>query len=319
MTNTLPPAHWAADPSGRHEHRYWDGTRWTDHVSDQGAVTVDPIDGSTPQQPAPAAVAEPLPVNADGLLMPMVEAPSPPPPAAGTAYLPTTTADSLGLAKPDYWRGLDGLRTALVVLLGLSAVVSVMVVVAISTRLGVISDIEQGRFSASLPQRAQDADDFVSASVAIALLLYVATGVVFIVWQWRSAKNLEALGRTGAPRGPGWSIAGWLVPFVNFVFPVLIVQDLWRGTTAGTGPGDGWRKERSSGLVWCWWALFLVGTGIGRFVNTDDSTTLSDLRQSNNTLLGGYVIMAIAAVLAIVVVVQLTRRFDARRAEALAQ
>ena len=28
------PAQWAADPSGRHRHRYWDGTRWTGHVYD---------------------------------------------------------------------------------------------------------------------------------------------------------------------------------------------------------------------------------------------------------------------------------------------
>lgn len=28
------PAQWAADPSGRHRYRYWDGTRWTGHVFD---------------------------------------------------------------------------------------------------------------------------------------------------------------------------------------------------------------------------------------------------------------------------------------------
>jgi Protein of unknown function (DUF2510)/LytR cell envelope-related transcriptional attenuator len=30
-------AQWAADPSGRHAYRYWDGSRWTSHVAD-GAV-----------------------------------------------------------------------------------------------------------------------------------------------------------------------------------------------------------------------------------------------------------------------------------------
>ncbi|HTT92635.1 MAG TPA: DUF2510 domain-containing protein [Acidimicrobiales bacterium] len=32
----LPPAMWAADPSGRHQLRYWDGAAWTDYVSDDG-------------------------------------------------------------------------------------------------------------------------------------------------------------------------------------------------------------------------------------------------------------------------------------------
>ena len=37
-----PPAGaWHPDPSGRHELRWWDGTRWTDAVSDRGQVSVD--------------------------------------------------------------------------------------------------------------------------------------------------------------------------------------------------------------------------------------------------------------------------------------
>jgi hypothetical protein len=37
-----PPV-WAADPAGRSELRYWDGARWTEHVSDQGVQGVDPL------------------------------------------------------------------------------------------------------------------------------------------------------------------------------------------------------------------------------------------------------------------------------------
>lgn len=37
-----PPA-WATDPHGRHELRYWNGTGWTEHVSDNGVQTTDPI------------------------------------------------------------------------------------------------------------------------------------------------------------------------------------------------------------------------------------------------------------------------------------
>src|SRR5450756_176024 len=32
----LPPAQWYADPTGRHAHRYWDGSRWTSQVADDG-------------------------------------------------------------------------------------------------------------------------------------------------------------------------------------------------------------------------------------------------------------------------------------------
>jgi hypothetical protein len=43
---------WRADPTGRHEHRYWDGERWTDQVSDAGAPSTDPYDMPTPEPPS---------------------------------------------------------------------------------------------------------------------------------------------------------------------------------------------------------------------------------------------------------------------------
>jgi uncharacterized protein YxjI len=42
------PADWYPDPSGRHEHRYWDGTRWTEHVSSHGRQSVDTDTSSRP-------------------------------------------------------------------------------------------------------------------------------------------------------------------------------------------------------------------------------------------------------------------------------
>jgi hypothetical protein len=38
---TGTPAGWYPDPYGRHEQRYWDGTTWTEHVSDQGVTSTD--------------------------------------------------------------------------------------------------------------------------------------------------------------------------------------------------------------------------------------------------------------------------------------
>jgi hypothetical protein len=43
-TTTTPsvPADWYKDPSGRYEYRYWDGQKWTEHVSRAGTVYKDP-------------------------------------------------------------------------------------------------------------------------------------------------------------------------------------------------------------------------------------------------------------------------------------
>ncbi len=37
------PAGWHPDPSGRHQHRWWDGQRWTDDVSTNGTTSTDPV------------------------------------------------------------------------------------------------------------------------------------------------------------------------------------------------------------------------------------------------------------------------------------
>ncbi|QYG95468.1 DUF2510 domain-containing protein [Iamia sp. SCSIO 61187] len=38
-----PAGQWAPDPTGRFPHRWWDGARWTDAVSDGATTSSDPI------------------------------------------------------------------------------------------------------------------------------------------------------------------------------------------------------------------------------------------------------------------------------------
>ena len=39
----MTAAAWHPDPTGRHTHRWWDGTQWTGHVADNGVSSFDPI------------------------------------------------------------------------------------------------------------------------------------------------------------------------------------------------------------------------------------------------------------------------------------
>ena len=38
------PAGWYADPVGRHKLRWWEGTAWSERVSDDGRMSKDPIE-----------------------------------------------------------------------------------------------------------------------------------------------------------------------------------------------------------------------------------------------------------------------------------
>ena len=167
-----------------------------------------------------------------------------------------------------------------------------------------------------LPARADDADNAVAGLVGIWLLLLIATAVVFIIWLWRCAKDSELLGRENPRFRAGWTIGSWFIPLANFVIPVLIVQDLWRASTPRSTPGSSWRSEKGSSLVGWWWALFVAASLVSRAGSGFDDDTIDGLRSSDQAALSGYLVLAVAAFLAIRVVIQLTRRFNDRRAEA---
>lgn len=80
-------AGWQPDPTGRHEHRYWDGSTWTDNVSDAGVASTDAYEAAAVADAAPAAPSEPSP---------------PPPPVEPTTagWAEPTTAMPVAGAEP---------------------------------------------------------------------------------------------------------------------------------------------------------------------------------------------------------------------------
>ncbi len=51
----VAPPGWYPDPTGRHQQRYFNQGRWTDHVGDDGALAFDPLVPPTAQQMAALA------------------------------------------------------------------------------------------------------------------------------------------------------------------------------------------------------------------------------------------------------------------------
>jgi actin-like ATPase involved in cell morphogenesis len=93
-------AGWEPDPTGRHQHRYFDGTAWTDDVADAGGASRDPlveaagsavVDAVTVAAPGPTGAPEPVaalagkPPPPSGYVHPTGTTPAP----AGSAAAPT--------------------------------------------------------------------------------------------------------------------------------------------------------------------------------------------------------------------------------------
>ena len=85
----------------------------------------------------------------------------------------------------------------------------------------------------------------------IALLIWIPTTTIGLIWAYRVAANANALSGGKGP-SPGWAIGNWFIPLANVVLSVLVVLKVWRNSRAG-----------SQGLVVGWgavWALYLVFT-----------------------------------------------------------
>jgi hypothetical protein len=73
----------------------------------------------------------------------------------------------------------------------------------------------------------------------------LVVGIVFLIWFHRAATAAARL-RRPARHTPGWSVVGWLIPVVNFLFPYQSANDLFR-------PGEAGRAT-----VGPWWTAYLV-------------------------------------------------------------
>src|SRR3954452_8189130 len=148
------------------------------------------------------------------------------------------------------WRSTRGLRTALTWLLPCNAVGAIAVAAAGQHQRAVVGRYNDGNETF---HAAKQADDLFGVTALIFLVLLAITGVVFINWMWRSARNNERIGRIRPRYSPGWSIGGWFIPFLNLVVPVRVMHDLWQGSDAEASGYMDWRRLRRSPLVGWWW------------------------------------------------------------------
>jgi len=244
--------------------------------------------------------------------------PPPPPPPGAPPPPPSPGAPPPPPAPTGQWYSLRGLTTALTILLGVAAITAVAGAVAYARRVGIAGDIIDGDRGFDTANRFNDAGDFVQTVSILFIGLQLAIAVLTIIWTWRAMKNNEALGRTDARFTPGWGIAGWLIPCANLVIPVLIFQDLWRGSDSSVPRGSATRGSASgSGLIAAWWvallvSLFRFGTGQGGDDNViDNLDEMRDLKTSDSVAVGGMIAAVAAAILYVLVLRRLAERQEA--------
>ena len=139
------------------------------------------------------------------------------------------------------------------------------------------------------------------AAVAITgLIVLLVTGIVWVVWQYRSQANLHAARLRELGYTPGWVVGWWLIPFANLVKPFQTVRELWKASSGA----DAWWLSPTWPLIGWWWAAWIAALVLGRVATAvfNGAATLDTLISSSWLYLVYEVVVIIAAVLAIAIV-----------------
>ncbi len=86
------------------------------------------------------------------------------------------------------------------------------------------------------------------------LIVIILTGIVFLLWIYRTSLNCHGFGTKGMRFSPRWSIGYFFIPILNLFEPYLAMKEIWR---VSTDPVE-WRQEKGSTLLTWWWVLWLI-------------------------------------------------------------
>ncbi|MEV6809534.1 DUF4328 domain-containing protein [Streptomyces sp. NPDC051132] len=209
-------------------------------------------------------------------------------------------------APPGAWlRPPAALGRATALLLGLVIATDLFACYADLLTVDVAGDLADGAAGTGVTGRAEHADTLYHAAGVAQGVALVATMVVYLCWLWRVRVNAEVFDASRHRMRRGWTIGGWFCPVVNLWFPRRIVADTWDASAP-------WGTRSGHTPVNAWWTLWLIGLVAGRSADgaSRRAETPDEVREAARAMLFSDALDIAAAVLAIVVVVRLTRMQD---------
>lgn len=205
------------------------------------------------------------------------------------------------------------LAIATVAALGLTALMAIALVVPILRQIDMIDRLMVNPSSVTEAEATAN-DLLLNGMSTVRIGTVVLCAILFLVWLMRARSNAESLVLMPHRRNATWAIFGWAVPVVSLWYPKQIVDDIW-STSQPEGLRTGaLQTEPRSSLVWAWWLAWLGSLLVGRvgdfMANTED---MGELKSASWAMILGLVVTVAAAVLAALVVLQITKLQEARR------
>jgi hypothetical protein len=217
-------------------------------------------------------------------------------------------------------RRVNGLAKAIVIVLAVFAVGQVITTAttgsAADAAVEFLADGDEDAFDDSLGPYRLGSSLTGAAQIAIAVLS--------IIWLYRVAANHRGLGRQ-LTWAPVWAIAGWFLPPLLFIIPLLMIRETWKASTPDVPAGSqDWKRQGESPLVWIWFVLFVVAPIALLLLGTSQFSNLSPDREDlaeyfddqQGVIIASGVVSILAAIAWALVIREITRRHTQLTGEA---
>ncbi|TDD16884.1 DUF4328 domain-containing protein [Kribbella turkmenica] len=178
---------------------------------------------------------------------------------------------------PPRYRPLKKIAIVSIALMGLTSVAAVVQAALMWSAYDEVKRFVYGLLSEEEVDRAVGSIAGSGPLLNLVGYLLMGTAIAFLIWLWQARENTEFLHSPLAPRpvvqdrpphrhASGWIVGAWFCPFIQFWYPLQIVQDV---TAASEPPDERGASERGPmrTLLYGWWAtwtgfwVILVGGG----------------------------------------------------------
>jgi hypothetical protein len=218
----------------------------------------------------------------------------------------TGTPPDVRITSTTGFRPLRTLGAWLVALLTASGALAVLTMALRGVEITRLQDFRSGLTSAASVDDARNAANGVAV---FAVMVTVATAIVWLIWHFRAQANLRKLGVDGLRFTPGWVVWWWIIPFANFVMPPQATAEAWRASEPAAGAIE-WKAKRLSPVFVVWWGAWLARIPFASLASTSSPQsggTVEQLIRQGGFGIASDAATVVAALAAIVIVRQITK------------
>lgn len=148
------------------------------------------------------------------------------------------------------------------------------------------------------------------------LPVYLITAIFFLIWLNKANKNLTPLGADYLEFTSGWAVGWWFIPFANLVKPFQVVKEVWRESDPEVAESSGFLSNVAGGApgyIALWWGLWIASNVANNIAaSTSQATSSESVQLSGAVFVASGSLGVAAAVLAIMVVRDITQRQELR-------